>query len=191
MESEILVHDEKSIVMAIDAFCQLGSDGGLGKGRKWILLDPNDRRAKRYSPSNLTVCELIGIDTTKMISILKRQWKFMLQSGVGVGKGLHTWWHKGSPWVTVGSSETMNGDTPENGYLFERGSDDAISIITKIDSKLRQEANKDRCPPSSPGRTTNSSTNADGSSSSSTVSAAKLLCHVGWIQKFEHSSPPP
>ena len=93
----------------------------------------------------------------------------MLQSGVGVGKGLHTWSHKGSPWVTVGSSETMNGDIPENGYLLERGSDDAISIITKIDSKLRQEANKGRSPPSSPGRTTNSSTNAE---SSYTVSAA-------------------
>eukprot|EP00579_Thalassiosira_antarctica_P019193 CAMPEP_0201955860 /NCGR_PEP_ID=MMETSP0904-20121228/3298_1 /ASSEMBLY_ACC=CAM_ASM_000553 /TAXON_ID=420261 /ORGANISM="Thalassiosira antarctica, Strain CCMP982" /LENGTH=76 /DNA_ID=CAMNT_0048500097 /DNA_START=116 /DNA_END=346 /DNA_ORIENTATION=+ len=63
----------------------------------------------------------------------------------------------------------MNGDTPENGYLLERGSDDAISIITKIASKLRQEANKDRSPPSSPGRRTNSSTDADSSSS---VSAA-------------------
>ena len=72
MESQILVHDEKSIAMAIDAFCQLGSDGGLGKGRIWILLDPNNRRAKRYSPNNLTVPELIGLDNTKMISILKK-----------------------------------------------------------------------------------------------------------------------
>ena len=165
MGSEILVYDEKSIAMAMDAFCQLGSDGGLGKGRIWILLDPNTKRAKRDSPDNLTVSELIGIDTTKMISILKKKWKSMLQSGVGVGKGLHTWLHKGSPWVTIGSCEIMNGDTPENGYLLERGSDDAISIITKIDSKLRQEANKDRSPPSSSERTTNSSTDVDGSSS--------------------------
>ena len=43
MESENLVHDEKSIAMAIDAFCQLGSDGGLGKGRIWILLEKRQR----------------------------------------------------------------------------------------------------------------------------------------------------
>ena len=143
MESEILVHDEKSIAMAMDAFCKLGSDGGLGKGRIWILLDANTKRAKRDSPNNLTASELIGIDITKMASILKRKWKSMFQSGVGVGKGLHPSSHQGSPWVTIGSSQTMHGDTPDNGYLLERGSDDAISIITKIHSKLRQEANKD------------------------------------------------
>ena len=50
----------------MDAFCKLGSDGGLGEGRIWILLDPNTKRAKRDTPNNLTISELIGIDTTKM-----------------------------------------------------------------------------------------------------------------------------
>ena len=67
----------------MDAFCKLGSDGGLGKDRIWILLDPNTKRAKRDSPDNLTVSELIGIDTTKLAYILKKKWKSMLQSGVG------------------------------------------------------------------------------------------------------------
>ena len=73
MESEILVHDEKNIVRAINAFCSLGSDGGLGEGRIWVLLDANTKRAKIGSPNYLSVSELIGIDTTKMASTLKRK----------------------------------------------------------------------------------------------------------------------
>mmetsp|Transcript_26556 Transcript_26556/g.57055 ORF Transcript_26556/g.57055 Transcript_26556/m.57055 type:complete len:385 (+) Transcript_26556:55-1209(+) len=84
-----------------------------------------------------------------MMSILGggRKWKSKFQSGAGVGRGLHTLMHQGSHWVTVGSSVTMNGDTPDNGYLIERGSDDAILIKAKIYSKLRQEADKDNTTP--------------------------------------------
>ena len=46
MESCDFVYDEKTIIRALQVVCDLGSDGGIRKGRIWFRLDERMRRTK-------------------------------------------------------------------------------------------------------------------------------------------------
>ena len=102
MESCIIVHDEKTIIAALEAFCGLGSDGGLGKGRIWILLDKETMKAKTQCANNLSLPDVLGTDNDKFVSLYGKKWKSKFQTNHCLGVGLHTWPYKGCIWVTVG-----------------------------------------------------------------------------------------
>ena len=75
MESCDLVYDEKLILRVLQVFCDLGSDGGIRKGQIWLLLDESMTRAKRYRPNEISISQIIGIDSNKMVSTFGIRWK--------------------------------------------------------------------------------------------------------------------
>eukprot|EP00571_Detonula_confervacea_P009439 CAMPEP_0172328998 /NCGR_PEP_ID=MMETSP1058-20130122/60643_1 /TAXON_ID=83371 /ORGANISM="Detonula confervacea, Strain CCMP 353" /LENGTH=442 /DNA_ID=CAMNT_0013046143 /DNA_START=184 /DNA_END=1511 /DNA_ORIENTATION=- len=142
------VHDGDSIMAALKALVELGSDGGIGKGRIWFLLDNGTKRAMELCPDDNTIAEQIGTTREKMQSAFGRFWKTKLQAGQ-LGVGFHAWQMNSGVYVTVGASASMDGVTPELGYIIERGSPEADTIKAAIHSKLREEVgDKDNTTPS-------------------------------------------
>ena len=81
MESCIIVHDEKTIIAALEAFRGIGSDRGLGKGRSiWILLDNETMRAKKQCLNNLSLPDVLGTDDDKFVSLYGKKWKSKFQT---------------------------------------------------------------------------------------------------------------
>ena len=83
MESCDLVYDKKNILRALQVFCDIVSYGGIRKGRIWLILDESIIRAKRSCPNNISISEIIGIDSIKMGSIFGKIWKSKFQSDCG------------------------------------------------------------------------------------------------------------
>ena len=143
MESCNLVHDGDSIMAALKALVELGCDGGLGNGRIWFLLDNGIKRVRELFPDDNTIAKQIGTTRGEMQSAFGRNWKTKLQSGQLVS-GFHAWPMNNGVYVTVGSSASMDGVTPELGFIIERGSLEADMIKAAINSKLRRDVtNKD------------------------------------------------
>ena len=65
MESQKSKTDKDVIVAALVAFCCLGSDAGMKKGRIWILLDCTNKAVKKSCSKYLTLAELLGINIAK------------------------------------------------------------------------------------------------------------------------------
>ena len=80
MESCIIVHDEKTIIAVLEAFCGIVSDGGLGKGRIWILLDNETMRAEKQCLNNLSLPNVLGTDNDKFVSLYGKKWKSKFQT---------------------------------------------------------------------------------------------------------------
>ena len=101
MESFNLVYDKKTILRALQFFCDLGSDGGIKRGQIWLILDEIVIRAKISCPNNIITSEIIGIDSIKMGYIFGKIWKSKSQSDCGsFGGGFYTHEHSGCIYVT-------------------------------------------------------------------------------------------
>ena len=101
MESCDLVYDKKTIMRALQVFCDLGSDGGIKRGQIWLILDEIVIRAKISFPNNIITSEIIGIDSIKMGYIFGKIWKSKSQSDCGsFGDGFYTHEHSSCIYVT-------------------------------------------------------------------------------------------
>ena len=82
-----LYDDKKTISLALEAFCNLGMDGGIGEDIVWLIIDDSTAKAKQKCADDLSILEMIGTDNIKMISTFGRKWKTQFQSNSGVGSG--------------------------------------------------------------------------------------------------------
>mmetsp|Transcript_26544 Transcript_26544/g.57028 ORF Transcript_26544/g.57028 Transcript_26544/m.57028 type:complete len:131 (-) Transcript_26544:546-938(-) len=91
---------------ALKALVELGSDGGIGKGRIWFLLDNGTKRVMELCPDDNTIAEQIGTTRDKMQSAFGRFWKTKLQAGQ-LGVGFHAWQMNSGVYVTVGACNDL------------------------------------------------------------------------------------
>ena len=170
MESCDLVYDKKTIIRALQVFCDLGSDVGIRKGRIWLILDEIIIRAKRSCPKSISISEIIGIDSIKMGYIFGKRWKIQFQSDCSsLGGGFYTRERSSCIYVTAGSSATINDASSAIFHVIERGSDDAISIKAAINYKLRAQSNIVDRAASSPAKALPDISEADEISSPSNI----------------------
>ena len=127
MESCDLVDDGDTILSMLKAFCELGSDEGLRKGRIWLLLVDATIETKQSCPEDLTIHEQLGIDRPKFEVAFGRDWRKIFESGGVLGCALYTWHLKNSVCVTVYDKDTDVSkctDLPHSGFLVQRGSEE-------------------------------------------------------------------
>ena len=124
------------------AFQKLGSDGGLGGGRIWLLVDTPHSQVHERANTIMSIHELLGFDVAKLKTqkITKRYWKKDFQDGMGIGRGRgfvgHRW--KDDIFITICDNRSLlkGNDTSDKGVMIHRDSCLAEKIWKSISSNL-------------------------------------------------------
>jgi len=140
MESCSPEEAKKHYLAMLLAFRKLGSDGGLGGGRIWLLVDTKRPSGHERANTLMSIHELLGFDVAKLKTqkIIKRYWKKDFQDGMGIGRGFVGRRWKGDIFITIcdNSSLLKGHDTPAKGTMIHHDSCLAEKIRKSISSNL-------------------------------------------------------
>ena len=106
---------KEKVFRLLRAYRALGSDGGLGGDRLWILLDRSSKKVKKNFPDVMTLSDLMGVEEKQLVSLFGKKWKREIKPHCGLGAGVYVygWW--GADWVTV--ANVICNDVPEDGTI--------------------------------------------------------------------------
>ena len=132
-----------NILYILKAFQEVGSGGGLRKGRIWLLLNNSTKETKQSCLHDLTIHEQLGIDRPKSEVAFGRQRRKLFESEGVLGCGRYTLRWKNSLCVTVHDKDTDISkyiDLPQSGFPVQRGSEESKTIKAAIDFSLYGQA---------------------------------------------------
>ena len=140
MESCSPEEAKKHYLAMLLAFRKLGSDGGLGGGRIWLLVDTTRARGHERANTLMSIHELLGFDVAKLKTqkIIKRYWKKDFQDGMGIGRGFVGRRWKDDIFIMIcdNSSLLKGHDTPDKGTMIHHDSCSAEKIRKSISSNI-------------------------------------------------------
>ena len=64
--------DKENLLLALEAFCDLDMDGGIGEDGIRLIIYGSTAKAKKRCADDLGILEMIGTDNSRMISTFKK-----------------------------------------------------------------------------------------------------------------------